>query len=88
MISAASDTRFFISDNAIDSQKGIANELLIIKKMFQRNHLDTLPYPISPNDVYLYEDQLLMNIINVFLFCYDEGRARRPLVVRGKTTNV
>ena len=30
--------------------------------MFHRNHLDTIPYPISPNDVYLYEDQLQMNI--------------------------
>ena len=24
--------------------------------MFQRQHLDTLPYPIAPNNVHLYED--------------------------------
>ena len=28
------------------------------EEMFQRHHLDALPYPISPNDVHLYEDQL------------------------------
>ena len=53
------------------------------EKMFQRNHLDTLPYPISPNDVHLYEDQLQMNI-NVFSFFDDEGRARHALVVSRK----
>ena len=36
-------------------------------KMFHRHNLDTLLYPISPNDVHLYEDQLQMNI-NVFSF--------------------
>ena len=35
-------------------------------QMFQRYHLDTLPVPISPNDVNLYEDQIQINI-NVFL---------------------
>ena len=35
--------------------------------MFQRHYLEALPYPILPNDVYLYEDQLKINI-NVFLF--------------------
>ena len=50
--------------------------------MFQRHHLDTLPYPIALNDVYLYEDQLQMNM-NVFFFD-DEGRARHPLVISGK----
>ena len=27
-------------------------------KMFQRRNLDTLPYPISPNDVHIYEERL------------------------------
>ena len=36
-------------------------------EMFHRNNLDTLPYRISPNDVYLYED-LLQISINVFSF--------------------
>ena len=51
--------------------------------MFQRHHLDTLPNPISPNDVHLYKDQLQMNI-NVFSFIDDEGRARHPLVISRK----
>ena len=48
--------------------------------MFQRHHLEALPYPISPNNVHLYEDQIQMNI-NVFSFFDDEGRARHPLVI-------
>ena len=52
-------------------------------EMFQRHHLDTLPYPISPNDVHLCEDQLQINI-NVFSFFDDEGRARYPLVISRK----
>ena len=51
--------------------------------MFQRHNLDTLPYPISPNDVHLYEDQLQMNI-NVFSFFDDEGHSRHPLVISRK----
>ena len=51
--------------------------------MFYRHHLDTLPYPISPNDVHLYEDQLQINI-NVFSFFDDEGRARHPMVISRK----
>ena len=47
--------------------------------MFHSNHLDTIPYQISPNNVHQYEDQLQMNI-NVFSFFDDEGRARHPLV--------
>ena len=34
--------------------------------MFYRHYLDIPAYPIFPNNVYLYEDQLLINI-NVFL---------------------
>ena len=34
-------------------------------EMFVRHHLDIFPYPILPNNVHLYEDQLEMNI-NVF----------------------
>ena len=52
--------------------------------MFQRHNLDTLPYPILPNDVHLYEDLLQMNI-NVFSFFDDEGRARHPLIISRKT---
>ena len=51
--------------------------------MFQRHHLDTLPYPISPNDVHLYEDQLQIDI-NVFSIFDDEGRASHPLVISCK----
>ena len=48
--------------------------------LFYHHHLDTRPYPISPNNVHLYEDQVQMNI-NVFSFFDDEGRARHPLVI-------
>ena len=51
--------------------------------MFRRHHLDTLLYSISWNDVYLYEDQLQINI-NLFFFFDDEGLARHPLVIRRK----
>ena len=47
--------------------------------MFQRHHLDTLPYPISLYNVHQYEDQLEINI-NVFSLFDDEGRARHPLL--------
>ena len=50
------------------------------EEMLQRHHLHTLLYAISPNDVYLYEDQLMINI-NVFSLFDDEGRARHPLVI-------
>ena len=48
--------------------------------MVHRNYLDTIPYPISPNDVNLYKDQLQINI-NVCLLFDDDGRARHPLVI-------
>ena len=48
--------------------------------MSQRNHLDTIPYSISPHDINHYKDQLQMNI-NVFSFFDDQGRARHPLVI-------
>ena len=52
--------------------------------MFHRNYLDTIPYPITPIDVHLYEDQLQININ--LLSCFDdEGRARHPLVISCKT---
>ena len=37
------------------------------EKMFQRHHIETLPYPISLTNVHLYEDQVQMNI-NIFFF--------------------
>ena len=52
----------------------------ILNIMFQRNHLDDLPYPIQPKDVALYEDRLETNI-NVFSFFDDEGKARYPMFI-------
>ena len=51
--------------------------------MFEDNHLADLPYPIAPNDVHLYEDQLQTNI-NVFSFFDEEGKARHPLFISRK----
>ena len=53
---------------------------LYTNEMFQRNHLDTLPYPNAANDVHLNEDKLQINI-NVFSFFDDEGRARDPMMI-------
>ena len=79
--------RSFIFSNASNFQKEISIAIERIftpaDEMFQRHHLDTIPYPISPNDVHLYEDQLQMNI-NVFSFFDDEGRARHTLVISRK----
>ena len=50
--------------------------------MFKRHDLDTLFYPILPNDFQLYEVKLQINII-VFSVD-DEYRARHPLMIRGK----
>ena len=70
---------YFLETENIPQQK--SNQAKEYKEdMFQRHHLDTLPYPISPNGVYLYEDQLQMNI-NLFSFFDDEGRARHPLMI-------
>ena len=55
---------------------------LYTNEMFHRNQLDTLPFQIAPNDVFLYEDQLQINI-NVSFF-NDEGRAPHPLVISRK----
>ena len=54
------------------------------EEMFQRHNLDTLLYPIIPNDVHLYVDLLKMNI-NVFSFFDDEGHARHPLTISRKS---
>ena len=51
--------------------------------MLNRYHLDSFPYPISPNDAHLYKDQLQINI-NVFSVFDDEGRDRYPLVISRK----
>ncbi|MCP6768593.1 hypothetical protein NL529_27510, partial [Klebsiella pneumoniae] len=51
---------------------------LYTEEMFENNNLVDLPYPIFPNDVHLYEDQLALNI-NVFSFFDEEGKARHPL---------
>ena len=52
-------------------------------EMFQRHHLDTLPYPIRLQDVFLYEDQFQMNI-NVFSLLDDAGRDFYRLVISHK----
>ena len=51
--------------------------------MYKRHYLDTLSYPISPNDVILHEKYLQM-IIYVFSFFNDECRARHFLVISRK----
>ena len=53
------------------------------KEMFIRYHLDMLPYPISPNDVHQYQDQLQMNS-NLFSFYDDVGRVRHLIVISRK----
>ena len=73
---------FLERDNLPERNGNCVRKTLYKEEMFQRRHLDTLPYPISPNDVYLYEDRPKMNI-NVFLFF--EGRARHPLVISRKS---
>ena len=51
--------------------------------MFEQNNLPDLNYPIPPNDVHLYENQLQINI-NVFSFFDDKGKARHPLFISKK----
>ena len=53
---------------------------LYTDEMFQRHHLDTILYLISPNDIHLYEYQFQKNI-GLFFFYKDENRARHPLVI-------
>ena len=75
---------YFLERTNLPKRNGNSLQATLNKEeMFQRHHLDNLPYPISPNDVYLYEDKLQINI-NVFSFFDDEGRARHPLVVSSK----
>ena len=64
-------------------KKNCSRANLYNDEMFQRHNLDTLPYPISPNDVHLYEDQLQINI-TVFSFFDCQVRARHPLVINRK----
>ena len=67
----------FFLERANLPEKHCFRPTLYKEEMFQRYHINTLPYPISPKDVHLYEDQLQMNI-NVFSFFNEEGRARHP----------
>ena len=53
------------------------------EKMFQQHYFDTLLYPISPNDVHLYEYQIQINI-NILSYFDDENRACHPLVKNRK----
>ena len=53
------------------------------EQMFEQNNLADLFYPIPPNDVHLYEDQLQINI-NVFSFFDDEGKAWYKLFISKK----
>ena len=51
---------------------------LYTREMFIRNHLDDLPYPISPRDVHLYEDRLQTSIA-IVSFADDEGKKLFPM---------
>jgi hypothetical protein len=53
------------------------------QRMFADNHIQDIPYPISPNDVHKYEDVCQIKI-NLFTFFDDEGRSRHPLYVSRK----
>ena len=64
-------------------EKHCEREHLITDEMFISNHLDTLPYPIAPNDFHFKKNQHQINI-NVFSFFDDKGRARHPLVISRK----
>ena len=64
-------------------KKNCERVICYTNEMFHRYHLHTLPYPISPQDVFLYEDQLQINI-NVYSFLDDEGRDRHRLVISRK----
>ena len=79
---AASATLYCVLD-APRNLKHNERPALYTKLMFQRNNLTDLPYPIPPNNVHLYEDQLQINI-NVFSFFNDEGKARHPLLISKK----
>ena len=57
--------------------------LLYTEAMFEQNNLVDLVYPIPPKIVYLYDDQLQINI-NVFSFFDDESKARHPLFINKK----
>ena len=74
-----------LCQTAATSRKKFRLQLSVFytNEMFNRHNLDTLPYPISPNDVHLYEYLLQMNI-NVFSFVDDGSRARHPLVISRK----
>ena len=63
--------------------RNLQRSSLYTDKLFKQYHLDSLPYPISPNDVNLYEDLISMNI-NIFTFFDDEGKARHPYFISKK----
>ena len=73
---------FLERSNRQERNKHCVRPTIYKDEMFHRNHLDTIPYPMSPNNVHLYEDQIQFNI-NVFSFDY-EGRARHPLIISRK----
>ena len=74
---------FLDRDNLTERNGNCFWATLYKEKMFQRHHLENLPYPISPNDVHLYVDLIQMNI-NVFSFFDDEGRACYSLAISRK----
>ena len=49
---------FFERINLSERNGNCFRATLYKKEMFERHHLDTLPYAISPNNVHLSEDQL------------------------------
>ena len=72
---------YFLEQANLSERNGNCSRALLYKaEMFIRYYLDMLPYPISPNDVHQYEDQLQINI-NVFSFFDDEGCALHPMVI-------
>ena len=73
----------YFLDRQIDDHRHENRANLYSEEIFERNGLVNLPYPIGPNDVQLYEDQLQINI-NVFSFFDNEGRARHQLVISQK----
>ena len=76
---------YFLEQANLPEKNGNCFRATLYKEeMFQRHHIDTIPYPISPNDVHLYKDQLQINI-NFVSFVDDDGCARHPVVISGKT---
>ena len=82
-MTVASAMLFYIFLDRPNVPNHLERASIYTEQMFDDNHLADLPYPIAPNDVHLYEDQLQINI-NVFSFFDEEGKARHPLFISRK----